>query len=271
MRADAPLGHLKRSEGYLQPGHPLGHGEAFAADAAAGLVPVPDDARPDPQQDSHLVLVDWDAGWIWDMFSVTRDAAGNWSCQSGMKLRVDGSGVFDIERFAGVHTGESIHPYGPARAAGVPCCAGLILHEEVAAGRIAHKIAMATQASALQQFVYPPATWTDGGWHGGLPQGAVIQLDPSYDLTGLPPAARVVARALQEYGAVNVDVAGGHVIYCQGLYGDARGRSWHGLLSGESLVHIPLSRYRVLRMRNVIPKGQGERVPDNFYAGDAPK
>ena len=40
-------------------------------------MPIPDDAKPDPQQDSHMVLVDWDSGWIWDMFSVTRDEHGN--------------------------------------------------------------------------------------------------------------------------------------------------------------------------------------------------
>ena len=267
MRIDAATGHLQRSEAYLHPDHPLGHGPGFAEDAAAGLIPIPDHAKPDPQQDSHMVIVDWDSGWIWDMFSVRCDGEGNWSCQSGMKLRVDGSGVFNLDIFADVHNGESIHPYGPARAAGVPCCAGLILHDEIVAGRIEHKIAMATQASALQQFVYPPATWTDGGWEGGLPEGATIQLDPSFDISSLPPAARTVAGALQEYGAVNVDVCGGHVIYAQGLHGDPLGRSWDGLLTGESIVHIPLSNYRVLEMGTLIPKGMGHRKPDNVYAG----
>ena len=45
-------------------------------------------------------------------------------------------------------------------------------------------------------------------------QGQVLQLDPALDLDafGLTPAARCIARALQEFGAVAVDGAHGNVI-----------------------------------------------------------
>lgn len=177
-----------------------------------------------------------------------------------MKYRVDGSGVFDRSDFA-VHNGESIHPYGPSRAAGVPAMAGTIMHEEVLAGRIEHRLAFATQAAAFQRFVSPPACWTDGGWKKGLPEGAVLQLDPDLDLEpfGLSPTALIVARALQEYGAVCVDVCGGHCLYGEGLYSDPQKRTWEGLLKGNDLVKIKLSNYRVMKMENVIPQGMGHR------------
>ena len=260
---------MKRSAAYVGPDHPLGHGKEFAADAEAGLVPIPDYAIADPEQDAHIALVDWDSGWIWDMFDARRRADGEWEAKTGMKYRADGSGVFDRKDFA-VHNGESIHPYGPSRAAGVPELAGLIMHDEILAGRIEHKLSFATQAAALQRFVYPPACWTDGGWSKGVPEGAVLQLDPNLDLAPfkLSPGALVVAHALQEYGAVCVDVAGGHPVYAEGLYGDPKKRTWNGLLKGDDLLEIKMPHYRVMKMENVIPEGMGRRAPGTIYGGN---
>jgi hypothetical protein len=258
-----------RSAAYLGPDHPMGHGAEFAKDAAAGRIPIPDDVQADPESDSHMALVDWEEGWIWDMWATRRREDGDWEANTGMKYRVDGSGVFDRRDFA-VHNGESIHAYGPSRAAGVPALAGTIMHQEILEGRIEHKLGFATQAAGLQKFVYPPACWTDGGWRQGLPEGAVLQLDPALDVTtlGLSPGGLVVARALQEYGAVCVDVAGGHCLYGEGLYADSRKRDWAGLLTGEDVIAIKLPNFRVLKMENVIPEGMGPRVPDGMYAGE---
>ena len=60
---------------------------------------------------------------------------------------LDGSGVWRTEDFA-VRDGESIHFHGPSRAAGVPAIAGLIMLDEVLAGRIEHKIAFASHYNA---------------------------------------------------------------------------------------------------------------------------
>jgi hypothetical protein len=94
-----------------------------------------------------------------------------------------------------------------------------------------------------------------------------VQLDPGYDLAGLPPAARTIARALQEYGAVCVDVSGGHCLYGQGLYGD-KTRSWSAVLASDAVLAIPLKHYRVLAPPQVIEQGMGPRVPDGVYAGE---
>lgn len=265
----ADRGVLGRSKAYLGAGHPLGFGAAFARDAEAGLIPIPDYAMADPESDSHMALVDWDNGWIWDMWAAHRRPDGEWESNTGMKYRLDGSGVFDRAEFA-AHDGESIHPYGPGRAAGVPILAGTIMHEEILQGRIGHKLAFATQAAALQKFVFPPACWTDGGWRGGFPEGAVLQLDPALDpgALGLSPAAQVVARALQEYGAVCVDVSGGHCLYGQGLYADPQKRTWDGLLSGGDLSAIGLHHYRMLKITGLVREGMGPRVPDGRYAGE---
>jgi len=217
-------------------------------------VPIPDDAKPDPRRDAHLAIVDWDEMRAWDMWAVRRREDGEWESNTGMTYRLDGPGVFDREMFD-VKNGESIHFYGPSRAAGVPAIAGLIMHDEVAAGRIEHKLAFACRCNAYQKFVWP-ATWTDGIHESGPPEGCVIRLDPALDLDrfDLSPGARTVARALQEYGAVDVDVSGGNGVYAEGLWAKPE-KTWDGLLEPFALKAIAVDHFQVLKLGEVIPMG----------------
>jgi hypothetical protein len=253
------------------PGDPLGHERKFAEDAAAGRIPIPDYGMPDKESDAHMSLVDRESGWIWDMWYCRRRGDGDWETLSGIKYRADGSGVFDRRDFA-PRNGDSIHQYGPCRAAGVPAIAGMIMHDEVLDGRIEHRLSFCTHLAALQRFVHPPACWTDGGWRQGMPEGAVLQLDPGLDLArlGLSPGAMVVARALQEYGTVCVDVGQGYVLYAEGLYADPRKRSWDGLLKETDLSGLKLlPHFRVLKMEGVVEEGMAPRKPDGgIYAGE---
>jgi hypothetical protein len=57
------------------------------------------------------------------------------------------------------------------------------------AGEIRHKIAAASRFCAYKEFVFP-AAWTDGFTEGGIPEGTVIQLDPSLDLSKFTAHAR---------------------------------------------------------------------------------
>jgi hypothetical protein len=179
----------------------LGHGPGFDDG-----VPIPKAALPDPEEED-----------------------GSFESSTGMTYALDGGGVFRTSEFA-VKDGERIHFHGPSRAAGVPAIAGLILYDEVMAGEIRHKLACAIRFPALQEFVFP-AAWTDGPVPDGIPEGAVIQLDPKLDLDELDllPAERVVARALQRCGMVIVDYADGSTLYAEGLWGSTT-RSWKGVL-----------------------------------------
>ncbi len=62
--------------------------------------------------------------------------------------------------------------------------------------------------------------------------------------------------ALQEYGMVVVDVAGGSPINAEGLYGQP-GKSWEGILRDweGGINDIPLDHYRVLKLPETIKKG----------------
>ncbi len=229
----------------------FGHGPDF------NPVPIPAEAVPDSASDMHCAVVDWQRKLAWDMWGLRRLADGSWESNTGMVYRLDGDGVFDGFQL-GYVDGESVHFHGPSRAAGVPAIAGLIMYDEVMAGEIRHKLSCATRYAAYKEFVYP-ASWTDGFVDGGIPEGAVIQLDPQLDLTpfGLTPEETVVARALQRYGMVVVDVAGGQPIYAEGLYGHP-GKSWEGKLRewDGGINAIPYDHYRVLKIKN--PQNRGD-------------
>lgn len=230
------------------------HGPGFGKE-----VPIPDNAIPDPGTDAHLAVVDWSRNLVWDMWAARIRPDGEWESRTGMVYAADGPGVWKTEDFP-VKNGESIHFYGPSRAAGVPIVAGLAMRDEILSGEIRHKIAMATWHNAFQQFT-APAIWTDGFEDGGLPEGAVMQLDPELDLSkyDLSPAASTLSRAMQRYGMVNVDNARGNAVYTEGLYGHP-GWTWDGILSPDELKRIPLEKYRVLKLGPITYLGDARSV-----------
>ena len=233
---------LANSKPLLHLDHPVGHHRSFGP-----AIPIPAVARPDGQIDAHLAIIDPVRRLAWDMWAAHQRPDGTWASCTGISYSLDGPGVFDPTEFA-IRNGESIHLYGPGRATGVPIIAGLILHEEILAGVIEHKLAFAAKASGLLAHHFPPTTWTDGGVPGGIPAGAILQLDPALDLSTfkLTPAALIVAKALQTYGAVLTDYAGNITLYGEGLWSDPAGRSWNETLNEDALFGIPFEHYRYL-------------------------
>lgn len=229
-----------------------GHGKEFDAE----LVPIPIDAQADPMEDAHCALIDRKNRVAWDMWGLKKNDDGTWTSKTGMKYSLDGKGVFNTEDFS-VKDGESVHHYGPSRAAGVPAIAGLIMYDEVRAGEINHKLACATRANAYKEFTFP-AIWTDGFIEGGIPEGSVIQLDPKLDLSkfDLLPGEITLAKAMQKYGLVIVDIAAANTLYGEGLWGHP-GKAWDGLLReiDGGISSIPLDNYRVLKIENRTHKG----------------
>ncbi len=216
-------------------------------------VPIPDNLEPSPGGDMHVAIIDRERQLAWDMFYVKKTGDGKWGSYTGMIYPLDGPGIFDTADF-NIRPGESIHQFGPGRAAGVPIIAGTIMFDEVKKGEIRHKLSCALRYVAYQEHVYPPAVWTDGNFEGGIPEGSVIQLDPKLDLSpfNLLPGEMAVARALQKYGAVVVDFAAGSCLYGEGLWYDPA-RSWDGILRDwdGGISDIPVKYYRVIKAAHV--------------------
>jgi hypothetical protein len=239
LRCHLSQGHVKASEPYLSATHPLG----LHASVRGHAIPIPDRAAPDGEADAHLSIVDLGTRTAYDLWQCRRDRAGHWHTNAAIAYPLDGPGLFTV---SGLHRDESVHFHGPCRASGVPALAGLIMREEIRAGRIAHKLAWACPVPGLQRYVSPPAAWTDGWLPGGVPEGCTLRLDPALDLArfDLRPAALTIARALQEYGAVLVDYAGAVTLYGELL--TPHGQSWAGRLGEEDLAAIGLEHYHIL-------------------------
>lgn len=227
--------------------------------------PMPDDALPSPGSDQHLAVYDRKRNLIWDMFLVRKDKNGEWESATGMVYPLDGDGVFNKKDF-NVELGTSIHGHGPGVAAGMPIVAGVIRYSEIKQAKINHKLSGGVRFVGFQEFVYP-AIWTDGNFEGGIPEGAVIQLDPELDLNRYDLTAEeiIVAKALQEYGVVIVDFSAGSTIRVEYL-DKSRGFTWRGKLRGwkeaGGIKSIPVSNYRVLEVGNKF-KG-GDKKKDFF-------
>ncbi len=206
-------------------------GPSFGSD-----VPIPYGAMPDPSSDGHMAVVDLSRDLSWDMFRA-RQYDWAWVVEWGY--------LFDL-------TSDGVHPdgIGSARAAGFPLLAGLVRMEEIQRGYINHALVMAYETPRSGVYVYPASTvYGASGDENSIPMGGRLQLDPTIDVEALElsDAAKVIARALQEYGVYLGDYAGSLVLYGEGLYGKP-GQSWEGILEEDDLTAIPWYDFRVLEL-----------------------
>jgi hypothetical protein len=104
--------------------------------------------------------------------------------------------------------GELVGPTG----SGMSQAAGTIRTADLESGKIDHALSFVTSAP-VAGFRYP-ASHSDATTTGvGIQEGMRVQLDPSVDVNaihGLTPAERMIAKALQKYGAFCSDNGGGN-------------------------------------------------------------
>jgi hypothetical protein len=156
-------------------------------------VPIPPGARPDPADDGHMAIVDLANRCEYDLYEAARLADGSWTAKWANRIELDGDGIFD-------------HGLS-ARGSGFALLAGLIRPVELKARVIPHALVFSYPYTRAGGPV-APATESDGdsSLPQALPQGARVQLDPSFDVTALPqPWQRTLARTLQSYGMFLAD------------------------------------------------------------------
>jgi hypothetical protein len=98
--------------------------------------------------------------------------------------------------------------------AGVSQIGGLIRLSDIKSGSIDHALTFVTSNPTVTSFRYP-ASKTDGGYTGsdGIWEGMQVQLDPTLNvdaIAGITPGEKMIAKALQKYGAFCVDTGGGN-------------------------------------------------------------
>lgn len=174
--------------------------------------PIPKGSKPADGSDHHLSVVyparDGSpfAGKELDIWEAHYDAAADsWSGQGMNIVDLYGSGTCQPTRIQRAQR----QSCGTSTASGFAALAGVVRPEEIRQGHIDHVLAIATPA-VRSDYAACPATRTDGK-HGppALPEGARVQLDPSFDVArqNWPQWVKIIAVALQKYGAISVDYA----------------------------------------------------------------
>lgn len=162
----------------------------------AGQVPLTSAMTPHVGSDGAMVVVDYAKGDAYEYWQY------NWN--NGVP-RTSWGGVT-----SNVHDGDGRG--SGATGAGVSRLAGVVRVHEMQAGVIPHALVFSTSFCGTGEFRFP-ATKTDGKYSGAgkVPEGARVQLDPSINVDAIPgitAAEKMVARALQTYGAYNIDCGG---------------------------------------------------------------
>lgn len=208
-----------------------------------GRVRIPAGAQPATGSDGHLVVLQPNGNEL-DMWAGQRTASG-WT-----------AGGRWVESASGPAANcATAHTCSGADVANFALAAGVIRPEEIAQGHIDHALAITTPDTRAG-YIACPATGTDGHHNdpNALPIGAHLQLDPSINVASLPIPGwqKVIAVALQQYGAYVVDTGGTVALYAQSDAG--RGyNAWSraGIPgSAPSLSNLPWGSMRVLSMRN---------------------
>ena len=177
--------------------------------------PIPDQAKTQPKwiedgypgnvdrratSDRHLLIVDRTNRYLYELYNVFWDGA-QWHAGSGA--------FFDLDQ-----NGRRPDTWTSADAAGLAILPGLVRYDEVAgAGEIGHAFRVTMRAT--NGYVYP-ASHRAGSTAGALPMGARLRLKASKDLSGFPPDAQKIFRAMQRYGVIVAD--NGSDFYVGGTY-----------------------------------------------------
>ena len=225
---------------------------AFVNDPAWGpdpngtdTVPIPNGTPVPPGTDGHLSIADPTTDKVYSMWQAAY--AGTWGASWGSMVDLHGDG---LEIAPDSATASRISPY-----------AATIRASEIAAGEIPHALFFSTDMAHTTAFRYP-ASKTDGDNTAGvpvpIPEGARVQLDPSIDVDAIPgitAGEKVVAKALQKYGAYCGDKGGARMAFAfeyidaapspGQAYIDA-GLAWDYF----DMTHIPWSSLRVLSSWN---------------------
>lgn len=161
-------------------------------------IPVPAHARPNVGYDGVLVVVDQARDRSYEFWQARKTADG-WDTSWGETVDLSGPGT------------------GGATGSGVSRLAGVVRAQEIADRSIQHPLVFST-SNACRRGYRTPATKTDGGSTRTdcIPEGARIQLSPSINVDAIPgmtAGERVVARALQRYGAYAIDVGAARMAF----------------------------------------------------------
>jgi hypothetical protein len=169
----------------------------YAGESDKGPYPLPANAPieggPNADGDRHVLVVDRDRCRLYELYDAHPLSGGaRWHAGSGA--------IFNLRS-------NKLRPAGwtSADAAGLPILPGLARYGEVAKGSIDHAIRF-TARRTRNTYVSPARHFASNDSDPALPpMGLRVRLKRGASLQGLGKQARIVAKALQRYGALLAD------------------------------------------------------------------
>lgn len=168
----------------------------YADESDPGPYPIPNnppiEGGANSTGDRHVLVVDKDNWMLYELFSAYPQTDGSWHAGSGA--------IFDM-------TNGTIRPAGwtSADAAGLPILPGLVRYDEVSKGEIKHALRF-TVVHSRHAYVAPARHFASSSTNVNYPpMGMRVRLKASFDISGFPPSAQVVLRALKKYGMFVAD------------------------------------------------------------------
>jgi hypothetical protein len=162
-----------------------------------GPYPIPRNAPIEggrfAEGDRHVLVVDRDRCRLYELFAA-------YPVRGGRSWRAGSGAIWSLRS-------NRLRPegYTSADAAGLPILPGLARYEDVRRGRIDHALRF-TVSRTRRAFVFPARHFASNLTDPGLPaMGQRLRLRASFDISRYPPQARIVLRALQEYGMLVAD------------------------------------------------------------------
>ncbi|MFT3970646.1 MAG: hypothetical protein QM695_10305 [Micropruina sp.] len=219
-------------------------------------VNIPDRAQQSSGTDGQLTVINAETGRYVDLWRAQK-LKGRWfACWGGS---IDNSylsdGIFEFPKGVSA-SGAALEPYTVKAA-------------ELHAGRIDHAIGIAVPPQVIDDYVAKPMSRTDGTnlrSEKTISEGQILRLpaDLDIDSLNLHPIAKTIAKAVQEYGFVVLDGAGGINISLQNtasfdrdpypaLFGNAD--TWNVMWGGRSRQYnaFPFDRLEALK-RDYVPR-----------------
>lgn len=174
----------------------------YADESDPGPYPIPPnppiEGGPQSDGDRHILIVDRDNWRLYELFYAFPPGVNGprWSAGSGA--------IWDLNSNA-------LRPAGwtSADAAGLPILPGLVRYDEVVLrGEINHALRFTVQNSR-RAYVHPARHWASNSTDPNRPpMGMRVRLKASFDISGYPPSAQVILRALKKYGMFVADNGG---------------------------------------------------------------
>ena len=181
-------------------------------------------------QDRHLLIVDRDHNWLYELYNVYYNAAsGRWEA---------GSGAFwDMNT-----NGRRPEGWTSADAAGLAILPGLVRYDEVYDPGVAEiRHAFRVTVRSTNGHVYP-ASHDAGSTPGALPMGARLRLKESTDISRFAPEVQKIFRAMKRYGLIVAD--NGSDMYIGGTF-ETR---WDNDILNPAFGALTASDFEVVRL-----------------------